>query len=99
MALLYGSLLLANLLLVLACLIRGYRLRRLCRLALWVNALFFVVAFTPLVMMVCTIQTSPEARLALLATVLLLSAPLVAELLAFAALCRWRMRQPPKPTA
>ena len=95
---LYGLLLIGNFLLILACLIRGVRLKRICWLALWINGVFLLLALTPLVLMVGTIQTSPEARLALLAAVLMLPAPLVAELLAFAAICLWRMREPPKPT-
>ena len=95
---LYGLLLMGNFLLLVACLIRGYRLKRVCRLALWINGVFLLLALTPLVLMVATIQTSPEARLALLAAVLMLPAPLVAELLAFAAICRWRMREPSRPT-
>jgi len=95
----YGLLLIANFPLILACLVRGSRLKRLCRLALWVDGIFLVLTLAPLVLMVCRVQVSPEARLAFLATFLLLLAPLAAELLALAAIFRWWMREPPKPTA
>jgi len=95
----YGLLLLANLLLIVICLLRGSRLRWLCRLAVWINAGALLVALIPWVVMACKIQTSAEARLALLAMGLVLLIPLALELLAFAAIYLWRMRPPANPGA
>jgi hypothetical protein len=98
-ALAYGSLLMVNFLLLVAGLLRRSRLTRLCWLVLRVEGLFLVLALTPLVLMVFRVPTSPEARLAFLATVLLLLAPLAAELFALAVLLRWWMREFPPPNS
>ncbi|MEI8153794.1 MAG: hypothetical protein WCG92_19730, partial [Hyphomicrobiales bacterium] len=66
---------------------------------LWGNGLLFATALVPLVALVGSVPASAEARLAFLATVLLLFSPLVLELVMFAALDLWRMRETPPSKA
>jgi hypothetical protein len=93
---LYLLLLTANLALILAGLVRGKRLKRLCRIALWLNGALLVIALIPLVLVLNAMQTSSEARFAL-GVVLLMPAPILVEFIALAVIYRWRMRDPLSP--
>ena len=89
----------ANLLLLLCYTIRGLRLKRLCRLGLRVSGTFLLIVLPPLVLFVCTLPTPLVVRLALPVRILLLSAPLAAELQAFAAISLWHRHEPRSPPA
>jgi hypothetical protein len=94
--LLHLCIMMANLGLIIACLIQGSKLRRLCNVALWFNAVLLVglVALSSVVFFQVT--GSEQKAIALLAGSVG-AAPTLLAILAFAAIKRWRMRSPIAP--
>ena len=84
----YFALLLGNLLLIVASLFLGPRLLRLCRAAVFVNGIAFLLMLLTLLL---ASHPPPESRAAI-KILLAFTAPIVIELLALLAVLRWRMR-------
>ena len=87
----YFGLVLGNLLLIVASLILGPRLLRLCRAAVFVNAIALILMVVPLLNLLLASHPPPESRAAI-KILLAFTAPIVIELLALLAVLRWRMR-------
>jgi NADH:ubiquinone oxidoreductase subunit 6 (subunit J) len=87
----YFGLLLGNVLLIVASLLLGPRLLRVCRAAVFVNAIALILMVVPLLSLLLASQPPSESRAAI--QILLAStAPIVVEFLALVGILRWRMR-------
>jgi NADH:ubiquinone oxidoreductase subunit 6 (subunit J) len=87
----YAALLIGNLLLIVASLFLGPRLLRLCRAAVFVNAIALVLMLVPVVNLLLSSHPLPEHPAAVV-ILLASTAPIVIEILALLAVLRWRMR-------
>jgi hypothetical protein len=93
---LYALLLIGNLVVIFVSLFTGQKLKRLCRVALIITRIAFLLTLIPLVYVLIDMRTSSEAGLALPAG-LCVPIPVLLEYLALAALCRWRMNTSAPP--
>ena len=87
----YFALLLSNLLLIVASLILGPRLLRLCRVAVFINAIALMLMIIPLVNLLLSSHPPPEYRAAI-HILLTFTAPILVEFLALLGILHWRMR-------
>ena len=79
----------ANIPLLVACLYYGPRLRRLCRIALWVNALALAFFILPILSLMGALDPPHDSKAAI-QILLRFSIPLAVEFLALVAVYRWR---------
>lgn len=86
----YFALLLGNLLLIVTSLFLGPRLLRLCRAAVFVNAIALILMLVPLLNLLLASHTLPEHPAAI-AILLGFTAPILIELLVLLAVLSWRM--------
>jgi hypothetical protein len=82
--------LVGNILLIVASLLAGPRLLRLCRAGVFVNALALMLMVVPLLNLLLT-SHPPAGYRAAIRILLTFTAPLLIELLALLAVLRWRM--------
>ncbi len=87
----YAALLIGNIVLIVASLFLGPRLLRVCRAALFVNAIALMLMVVPLLNLLLTSQPPAEYRAAI-KILLTFAAPILIEFLALLAVLRWRMR-------
>jgi hypothetical protein len=87
----YFVLLLGNILLIVASLIVGPRLLRVCRAALLVNAIALMLMLVPLLNLLLASHPSADYRAAI-KILLTFTAPILVELLALLAVLRWLSR-------
>jgi hypothetical protein len=87
----YFALLLGNLLLIVASLFLGPRLLRVCRAALFVNAIALMLMVVPLLNLLLASHPPAEYRAAI-RILLTFTAPILVKFLALLAILRWRIR-------
>ena len=87
----YFALMLSNILLIVASLIVGPRLLRVCRAAVFVNGLALMLMVVPLLNLLLA-SHPPAGYRAAIRILLALTDPFSIELLALLAVLRWRMR-------
>ncbi len=88
---LHKSLIAANLLLLLACFYFGPRLRHLCLVALWLNALALAVLVIPIFNLLLAPQTPSQASVAV-KVLFTTTIPVPAEFVALLMVYRWGMQ-------
>lgn len=87
----YFALLLGNILLVVASLFLGPRLLRVCRAAVFVNAIALILMVVPLLNLLLASHPPPKSRGAI-HILLVFTAPISVEFFALLGILRWRMR-------
>jgi hypothetical protein len=87
----YFALLLGNIVLIVASLVLGPRLLRVCRAAVFVNAIALALMAVPLVNLLITSHPLPEYRAAV-QILLTFTAPILIEFMVLLAVLRWGMR-------
>ena len=87
----YAALLIGNIVLIIAPLFLGPRLLRLCRAAVFVNAIALMLMLVPLLTLLLSSHPLPEHPAAVV-ILLASTAPIVIEILALLGILRWLMR-------
>lgn len=87
----YAALLIGNILLIVASLLTGPRLLRLCRAGVFVSVVALMMMVVPLLNLLLTSRPPAGCRAAT-RILLAFTAPVLIELLALLGILRWRMR-------
>ena len=85
----YFALLLGNLLLIVASLCLGQRLHRVCRVAVFVNAIALILMVVPLLSLLLASHPPADYRAAI-KILLTFTTPILFEFIALLAVLRWR---------